>query len=281
MTRVRLLPVLIFGLVSLLSIKLMSIAVNLPADRLTMSPGAADPFSRSITMAREGVAADPLITGSVGKKDEKKDEKKETMTPAEKAEQKAADEKARAEMKARQEPEGVRYPPPNAPDGAVAANASPAERALLEKLKDRRNEIETRDRELEMRDSLLRVGERKLDDKIGELRSLEGQLGAAAGKNDPKTRYKPLVVMYESMKPKEAARVFDRLDVKILIDLVGHMNPRKVSEILAVMDPSAAEKLTVALAKQAAQGDALLADAAAGQPDSELPRLPVPGAPKR
>ncbi len=64
------------------------------------------------------------------------------------------------------------------------------------------------------------------------------------------------------MKPKEAARVFDRLDTRILMDLVAHMNPRKVSEILAVMEPSAAEKLTIALARQAQLGDAQLAETA-------------------
>ena len=87
--------------------------------------------------------------------------------------------------------------------------------------------------------------------------------------------------MYESMKPKEAARVFDRLDVKVLIELVGHMNPRKVSEILAVMDTAAAERLTMALARQAAAGDAQMADNGQAQSDTELARLPAPGAPQK
>lgn len=273
--RVRLLPVLIFGLVSLLTLKLFSMALSLPPGRLDMERAPTEKFSRSITLAREGQNPDALITGSVGKKEAGKQDQAKPLTP----EEKAAEEKAKAEMKAKQEPEGVRFPA-NASDSIPAPGASPAERAMLEKLKDRRNEIEARDRELEMRDSLLRVGERKLDERIGELRTLESQFGGDKAKQDAKTRYKSLVVMYESMKPKEAARVFDRLDVKILIDLVGHMNPRKVSEILAVMEPAAAEKLTVALARQAAQADALVAESAT-QADTELPRLPASAAPKR
>lgn len=279
MTKVRLLPVLIFGMVSLLTIKLISIGLSLPPGRLSPGTGPGDPFARAINMAREGSNPDALITGSVPKKDDKKAEGEEEkvggqpkpLTPEEKAER----EKARAELKARQEPEGVRYPPNPGADGTQKIASSPAERALLEKLKDRSNEIEARDKEIEMRDALLRAGERKLDERIGELRTLENQLGGAASKNDAKARYKPLVVMYESMKPKEAARVFDRLDIKVLIDLVGHMNPRKVSEILAAMDPAAAEKLTVALARQAAASDAQLADGAAAGADAELPRLPA------
>lgn len=283
MTRLRLLPVLVFGLVSLLSIKLLSLVLAPSGPQANGDLGLSSRIARSITIAREGAPDDQIVTGSVPKKkpedkkdDTKKDEPKKPglMTDADRAEI----EKGKAEFNRKAEPEGTRIPPANTP-GTAQAGSSAEERALLEKLKDRRGEIEARDRDLELRDNLIKMSERKLDERIGELRTLENQLGQNTGKNDAKTRYRPLVVMYESMKPKEAARVFDRLDVRILIDLVGHMNPRKVSEILAVMEPAAAEKLTVALARQAAQGDAQLAEN--GQADTELQRLPVPGAPRR
>ena len=57
--------------------------------------------------------------------------------------------------------------------------------------------------------------------------------------------------MYENMKPKDAARIFDRLDMKILVDVSTQMNPRKMSDILAQMSPDAAERLTVRLANRA------------------------------
>jgi flagellar motility protein MotE (MotC chaperone) len=53
------------------------------------------------------------------------------------------------------------------------------------------------------------------------------------------------------MKPKDAARIFDRLDMKILVDVSTQMNPRKMSEIMAQMQPDAAERLTVELANRA------------------------------
>ena len=37
--------------------------------------------------------------------------------------------------------------------------------------------------------------------------------------------------MYENMRPKDAAKIFDRLDLKIQVDLVAQMNPRKMSDI--------------------------------------------------
>ena len=272
MSQIRLLPVLVFGMVSLLSLKLLSMFMHAPSQAEYAAKMAnANVIARSITMLREGVQDDQVVTGSTGKKDDKKDEKSGKPAAPEMSPDELA--KAKAETKAKMEPEGTRIVPPNTPQAAAGPSAE--ERVLLEKLKDRRTELEARDRELEMRDNLIRMSERKLDDRIGELRSLEGQAGAS-GKNDPKSRYKPLVVMYESMKPKEAARVFDRLDVKILLELVDHMNPRKMSEILAAMDPAAAEKLTVAMARKAASGEGQLVDAT--PTETELPRLPLPGA---
>ncbi len=285
MTRVRLLPVLVFGMVSLLSLKLLQLALDAPPQNSFPAREAnGGPFTRTITAAREGNPDDQIITGAIGKKKDEPAKKDDDIpTPGAKTtpEEQAIIDKARADLKAKAEPEGKRIVVPQNPAVVAQSGGSAEERALLERLRNRRNEIESKDRDLELRDNLLRMSERKLDDRIGELRTLESQLGQGGNKNDVKTRYKPLVVMYESMKPKEAARVFDRLDTRILMDLVGHMNPRKVSEIMAVMDPAAAEKLTIALARQAAQGDAQLAETAVQPASTELERLPPPNAPRR
>ena len=68
-------------------------------------------------------------------------------------------------------------------------------------------------------------------------------------------QFKSLVTMYETMKPKDAARIFDRLDLKILVEVSTQMNPRKMSEVLAQMTPEAAERLTVELANRASAPD--------------------------
>ena len=56
--------------------------------------------------------------------------------------------------------------------------------------------------------------------------------------------------MYETMKPKEAAKIFDRLDMKVLVDVASQINPRRMSEIMAQMSTEAAEKLTVEFASR-------------------------------
>ncbi len=56
--------------------------------------------------------------------------------------------------------------------------------------------------------------------------------------------------MYENMKPKDAGRIFDRLDMSVLIEVASRIKPQKMADILAQMSGEAAEKLTVELARR-------------------------------
>ena len=150
--------------------------------------------------------------------------------------------------------------------GNETASGSPAERVLIERLQERRKELEARARDLEMRESLIKAAEKQLDGKFGDAK------GGDAKDAEAPERIKSLVIMYESMGPKEAARIFDRLDAKTLVELVNQMNPRKVSEILAKMQPEAAERMTLELARGRAQTERAL-------PASDLRRIAPKTAP--
>ncbi len=129
-------------------------------------------------------------------------------------------------------------------------------------------------RELEMRERLLDTAEKKLDGRVGDLKALEEKANPAVKAAAEETKaIKSLVIMYEAMKPKDAARVFDRLNLDVLVPVVQQMNPRKMSEVLASMSPDKAEKLTVALATS---GRAPALDRVASEsplPGNELPAI--------
>jgi flagellar motility protein MotE (MotC chaperone) len=152
-------------------------------------------------------------------------------------------------------------PPPNAGGTVIQPESdhpvSPAERAILEHLQARRQELDARAREIEIRNNLLKEAEGRLETRTTELKDLQGQISAAAQKKDEAeaARLKGLVIMYENMKPKDAAKIFDRLDMKILVDLVTQINPRKMSDIMAQMQPEMAERLTAELASKGAGAD--------------------------
>ncbi len=131
--------------------------------------------------------------------------------------------------------------------------ASAGERAILGRLQDRRKELDDRSHELEMRESLLKATEKRLDAKVAELKDLETRVNTAMGNRDKAEaqRFKSIVTMYENMKSKDAARILERLDMKILVEVSTAIKPAKMSEILAQMPPEAAERLTAELARRA------------------------------
>lgn len=130
---------------------------------------------------------------------------------------------------------------------------SPAERALLGRLQDRRETLDNRNKELDMRESLIRAAEKRLEAKVDELKGIETRIKTVTDSRDKeeKERLKGLVAMYENMKPKDAARIFDRLDLKVLVDISTAMKPITMSAVLAQMSAEAAERLTVELATRA------------------------------
>jgi flagellar motility protein MotE (MotC chaperone) len=143
----------------------------------------------------------------------------------------------------------------------------PAERAILERLQTRRQELEARAREIDIRESLLKAAEKRIESKVEEMKAVEARISTASGQKSEaeSARLKNIVTMYEGMKPKDAAKVFDRLDMSVLLDIATQIAPRKMSDILGLMMPEAAERLTVEMARRAGTDRA---DAAA-----ELPKI--------
>jgi flagellar motility protein MotE (MotC chaperone) len=144
-------------------------------------------------------------------------------------------------------PDGtVVYPDPNRPITA-------SERAVLERLQSRRQEIETRAREIDIRESLMKSAEKRIEGRIEEMKATEARISVAGQqKNEVEAaRFKGLVTMYEAMKPKDAAKVFDRLELSVLFEIASQIAPRKMSDIMGQMQPEAAERLTVEMARRA------------------------------
>ena len=178
-----------------------------------------------------GSKADPNdITGSVHEKP-----KEEAAKPAA-----AAPEVAK--------PDGVVVYPPD-----PAQQVSPSERAILERLQSRRQELEARAREIDIRENLLKSAEKRIETKVEELKAVESRISTATEQKTESdaARFKGIITMYEGMKPKDAAKVFDRLEMSVLFEIASHIAPRKMSDILGLMSPEAAERLTVEMARRA------------------------------
>jgi flagellar motility protein MotE (MotC chaperone) len=156
-------------------------------------------------------------------------------------------------------PEPIDPPESKAAGGTLIAidqprSVSAGERALLERLQSRRQELDARARELDLRESMLKAAEKKAEIQVAVERAEEAKGGAPGGpvadrrQEADNARFKGVVTMYESMKPKDAAKIFDRLDIKVLIEVASQIRPQRMAEIMAQMSPESAERLTVELA---------------------------------
>ncbi len=135
-------------------------------------------------------------------------------------------------------------------DATGTRQFSQAEVAVLERLVDRRAELDRQQEELEMRDNLLKATETRIDEKIAKLKEMEGTLKDLLKLHDDqeKAQMESLVKIYEKMKPKDAARIFNNLEMDILIDVASNIKESKMAPILASMSSDRANKLTVELA---------------------------------
>nr|WP_319382851.1 hypothetical protein [uncultured Roseibium sp.] len=138
---------------------------------------------------------------------------------------------------------------PVLPDN-LEIGGSAAERAVLESLGRRRESLQEQEGQLDLREKLLQATEERIQKRVDELKILEQRIEAAVEKKRQQemNEVAGLVTMYETMKPKDAARIFDRLSLPILLKVVRQMKPRKMADVLAKMSPEAAERLTVAIA---------------------------------
>lgn len=143
---------------------------------------------------------------------------------------------------------GDETPPPL----AMERSFSSSELDVLQSLAKRRDELDAREKKLTENEALLKAAEQEVDKKVAELKKLKSEMETLLGqqKTAEEGRITSLVKIYENMKPKEAARIFDTLDMDILLDVIGRMSERKSSPILASMNPDKARDVTIKLAEQ-------------------------------
>ncbi|MCP4922490.1 MAG: hypothetical protein GY915_00460 [bacterium] len=122
----------------------------------------------------------------------------------------------------------------------------------LQALVKRRKEIEKRSWALDAREVVLQALEKRISVELVALKAVQKNVLAIYNKldqRDDKTTQR-LVKMYETMKPKEAAKILEALNESVLLELMENMKESSGSAILAKMTPMRAQKLTYQLAQR-------------------------------
>lgn len=157
--------------------------------------------------------------------------------------QKTADPKANAPAK----------PPTKdkAAEAKMPAAQNRSELAVLKSLGKRRKLLDKRERELRLRENLLQAAEKRIEARIAELKVIESRIATElkSRSKEQEAQFGRLVKVYSGMKAKSAAKIFNKLDMDVLLNLVKRMKPSATSAIMAAMDTSAAQRLTLEIAK--------------------------------
>jgi flagellar motility protein MotE (MotC chaperone) len=151
---------------------------------------------------------------------------------------------------ARPAPPAPAAPPPSAPDPTAAA-----ERALLEQLRARRTEIEAREQAVAAQEMVLAATERRLARRVEDLTALQQRLEALdrARNEREEAGWRGLVRTYEAMRPRDAAAIFNELEMPVLVEIIDRMGERKAAPVIGAMRPEQARLVTTELARHRAR----------------------------
>jgi flagellar motility protein MotE (MotC chaperone) len=213
----------------------------------------------------KSLSGSAFAQGEPAKAEEKKvaEEAKDATPPA---------EPPAPEVKAAEKPGAIELPSAAPPAWSDAADAdidySNLRKELYQDLLQRRQQLDDKEKSLAQREALLDAGKQEIDKKVQELTGLRDEIQNLLKKqtDEETARIASLVKIYEGMKPKDAARIFNTLDMDILLEVVAKMSERKSAPIIAAMDAERARGLTTMLAEQKKLPEL---------PDGEIPPLPA------
>ncbi len=96
--------------------------------------------------------------------------------------------------------------------------------------------------------------EKRINAKLEKLKLMQGTISKLLTKHEKQKekKMKSIVKIYEKMRPADAARIFEELDMTILLDVVERMKEAKTALIMAKMTPGKAKLLTAELTNRRA-----------------------------
>lgn len=265
-SRIKILPVLVIVAMMAFSVRLVDFATGVSSlsgkafaetkpDTAPAPPGDAPKEAEGGKDSGEAAPAP--------QSQEKAPETKAATAPDQKPAEGKVGDAAPGEKKADEKKSGEDKPSESGPESKAgetrwrdASDEEPAfeevKKGVFDDLSARRTALDKREKDLATREALLKAAEQEIAMKYQELAQLRGQIEALLQKqsDEEQARVASLVKIYENMKPKEAARIFDTLDLDVLVSVVSKMSERRLSPILAAMNPERAKTVTIMLSEE-------------------------------
>ncbi len=131
-------------------------------------------------------------------------------------------------------------------------NLTAEEVRVLESLAARKQQMDQKEADMEERQQVLLSLEKRIDVKVIELQGLKKNIEELVQNHDEAetAKLKSLIKIYEIMKPKEAANLFSKMDLRVLLEVLGQMKEARAAAIMGKMAPHVARIVTEELARR-------------------------------
>lgn len=105
------------------------------------------------------------------------------------------------------------------------------------------------DANMQQMEKLVHLGQEKIAEQVAKLEKIKADLEKKKGvlTKEEIQNLTQTAKIYENMKPIEAAEIFNKLELIVLVQIIKHMNTKKASMIMAKMDPKKSRYLTIEL----------------------------------
>jgi len=140
---------------------------------------------------------------------------------------------------------------------AKAASCTPDANAdaLLAAIREREAQLEAESKRLAERAQTLNVAEAKLAEQLAAFEKARTDLEATLALADKAAErdIAQMTTVYENMKPDDAAKIFERMDVTFASGLLVRMRPDLAAEVLTSMNADTAYALTLMITSRNAK----------------------------
>lgn len=261
MKSIRLLPLVVFAALALLVLKGIGLVTEggytLTGVELAMAQSEGEAMTETMPAETDAELADNPAQAATDERTGMSEEAATTAAAADRASESLFSRAGPAPIDSTQL-DAIPFAINKAGEKIPLANSdgtSDTEKAVLERLSDRRAELDALENQIKQREAVVAAAEMRLNERIAELKDLESRINALVEikKAADDEQFKGLVSMYETMKPKAAAKVFDQLSSDVLYRVAIAMNPRKMAPVLAAMTPARAQELTTLMAAEKAE----------------------------
>ncbi|CAO4839300.1 MAG: hypothetical protein CNLJKLNK_00936 [Holosporales bacterium] len=129
---------------------------------------------------------------------------------------------------------------------------SPKEVLVFKSLGLRRQELDKREKILHQKEMEIGLLDKKIKEKVTALQEIEKKVKEQLSILDKTEieKAEKLAKLFSTMKPKDAASIFEGLDLAIVIAIASKMSEKKLSAIFALLSPDKARQITTKISNK-------------------------------